>query len=133
MATSKKAQYAPPASQVDLEERLENGNRSLNILSTSDQFEKPEVNEGDGRDFRVEDNDTDGYMATAPEYATYANETEKPHFPDEGAENEVAAQFADSFQRFVDPVNRDTTPVEPPAAEQDEDDKSDEDSGSSSS
>lgn len=32
----------------------------------------------DGRDYRVEGNDTRGYVGVDPEYQTYANETEKP-------------------------------------------------------
>lgn len=32
----------------------------------------------DGRDYRVEGNDTSGYIGVSPEYMTYANETEKP-------------------------------------------------------
>jgi hypothetical protein len=102
-----KAQYSKPASQLDLERRLENGNESDRVLSTADSFKKPSVNEGDGRDFRVEDNETENYLGVSPEYATYANETEKPGFSEENPEDQVAAEFYDSFQRFVDPVNRD--------------------------
>lgn len=32
----------------------------------------------EGRDYRVEGNDTSGYIGVSPEYMTYANETEKP-------------------------------------------------------
>lgn len=97
MATAKqKAQYSKPASQVDLEERLENGNRSNAILSTSDDYVAPEEPTNEGRDFRVEDNDVSGYVGTSPEYATYANDTEAPLKAKGGAENEVFDSFAAS-------------------------------------
>lgn len=39
----------------------------------------------DGRDYRVEGNDTSGYIGVSPEYMTYANETEKPTLTDQEA------------------------------------------------
>lgn len=39
-----------------------------------------------GRDFRVEDNDVDGYIGVNAEYRTYANETERPYITDEDVE-----------------------------------------------
>lgn len=95
MATKGKAQYAKPASQVDLEERLANGNESSRVLSTSDSY-KGAGDEGDGRDFRVEDNDVTEYVGTSPEYATYANETEAPLKSEKGAEAEIFESFAAS-------------------------------------
>ncbi len=38
--------------------------------------------EVDGRDYRVEGNDTSGYVGVSPEYMTYANPTEKPILTD---------------------------------------------------
>lgn len=92
-----KPQYAKPASQVDLERRLENGNRSDRVLSTSDQY-TPNTEDG-GRTFLVEGNDRSQYVGTSPEYANYANETEKPDWAsvDESAETKVAAQFVNSI------------------------------------
>lgn len=93
MAEQKKAQYAKPASQVDLEERLENGNQSDKVLSTADSYEGA-ADEG-GRDFAVEGNDLDGYVGVSPEYQNYANETEAPVEADDSAENKVIAEFAE--------------------------------------
>lgn len=126
MATSKpKAQYAKPASQVDLEERQEKGNASDRVLTTADSYEAS-ADEG-GRDFRVEGNETDGYVGVSPEYQTYANDTEAPLESDEdSAEQKV-------FDHYID--NYDTSPVIPSStsyrqAEGDEED--DEPSGSDS-
>lgn len=42
------------------------------------------------RDFSVEGNDLDGYLGVSPEYATYANEGEKPYASeDDEAEQKV--------------------------------------------
>ena len=95
MANSKqKAQYAPPSSQVDLEERLENGNASGAVLSTADSYQPPKDDEG-GRDYRVEGNEIGQYVGTSPEYATYANETEQPLRAEDSVENEVFEKFAE--------------------------------------
>jgi len=97
MAT-KKAQYAPPNSQVDLEERLENGNKSFRELSTSDTYEGPKDENPEGRSYLVEGNDVTHYVGTSPEYATYANETEAPlgNESDDSAEAQVFEEFAAS-------------------------------------
>ena len=102
MAQKDKAQYAKPASQLDLEARLENGNKSDRVLSTSDNYEPP-TDSGDGRDFRVEDNDISEYVGVSPEYATYANETEAPLASDEedSAEQQVFDAFADGLNPTV--------------------------------
>ncbi len=91
-----KAQYAKPASQLDLEERLENGNKSFRELSTSETYEGPKDDNPEGRDFRVEGNDVSQYVGTSPEYATYANDTEAPLGGGEGAEAQVFEEFASS-------------------------------------
>lgn len=91
----KKAEYAKPASQIDLEARLENGNKSDRVLSTSDSYEPPK-DSNDGRDFRVEGNDVENYVGVSPEYATYANETEAPlKGDDDSAESKVFKDFAE--------------------------------------
>ncbi len=87
----KKAQYAAPGSQVDLKRRQDNDNKSDRVLSTADTYEP--VEQGEARDFRVKGNDTDEYIGTSPEYATYANETESPVGPVEGDDNPEAAVF----------------------------------------
>ena len=72
------AQYAPPASQVDLAERLESGNASHRVLSTADiavQEPRPE--------------DVEGYVNVDPIYQNYANETEKPLQGDGGPEGQL--------------------------------------------
>lgn len=47
--------------------------------------------EVDGRDYRVEGNDTTHYVGTSPEYMTYANETEAPYV---GTDEDAALQKA---------------------------------------
>lgn len=84
MATSNKATYAPPSSQVDLEYRQKHGNESDRVLSTSDAA--PQEAPQDGRDFAVEGNDLDAYVNVNPEYMTYANETEAPAKAEKGPE-----------------------------------------------
>lgn len=76
MAKKDEAQYAAPGSQVDLQRRQDNDNKSDRVLSTSDEYSPVEY--GEGRDFRVEGNEVEQYIGTSPEYATYANETEAP-------------------------------------------------------
>lgn len=61
----------------------------------------------EGRNYRVEGNDTSGYVGVSPEYMTYANKTEKPELTDtekwdlgllshlEGNHNEDAVAEAD--------------------------------------
>lgn len=93
-----KAQYAKPASQVDLEERLENDNKSFKVLSTSDQYEAPEAEEG--RTYAVEGNKLDGYVGVSGEYATYANDTEAPVKADESAESKVIESFNEQITQL---------------------------------
>lgn len=100
MAQAKKkdeAEYALPTSQVDLQSRLDNENRSSRILTTADQYEQPE--DDDGRSFAVEGNDLEGYIGTNPEYMTYANETEAPIVAEEGPESEVEENFLEQSEQ----------------------------------
>jgi len=103
MAEKKKtAEYAPPASQVDLAARLESGNASDAVLSTSDlaverQAEQEEkAGEDAGRVMQVEGNDVEGYVAVDPIYANYANETEAPLVGDD-EDNPENQLFAEGF------------------------------------
>ena len=89
-----KAQYAKPASQVDLEERLEKDNASNKVLSTAEVRRGEEVS-NDGRTYAVEGNKLDGYVGVSAEYATYANETEAPLVGE--SEDSAEAQVFDSF------------------------------------
>lgn len=57
--------------------------------------ENKDQEQPEGRDFRVEGNDTSAYVGTSPEYMTYANETEQPH-AGEGAEAELQKQQQDA-------------------------------------
>ena len=82
------ANYELPASQVDLQARLENGNKSDRILSTADIYEAPEDDEN-ARDYRVEGNDTENYLNVDPMYQNYANDTEAPHLSEEGPEADL--------------------------------------------
>ena len=75
---AQEAQYAPPASQVDLEERLASGNASHRILSTADiavQEPRPD--------------DVEGYINVDPIYQNHANDTEAPLQGEEGPEAEL--------------------------------------------
>lgn len=90
-----KPQYAKPASQVDLERRLENGNKSDRVLSTSENYDAPEPGSSE-RTYAVEGNDLTGYVGTASEYATYANETEKPGWAEDSVETKVAEEFVEA-------------------------------------
>lgn len=108
-----KAEYAKPASQLDLEARQERGNASDAVLMTSDVYEAPE--DDDGREFAVEGNDTDGYIGAGPEYRTYANETEAPLSSDEDSAEQKVADY------FVETLNTDQ--VKPGAQASTESDK----------
>lgn len=94
MAQNKpKAEFAPPASQVDLAERLESGNASDRVISTSPEYFRrmEEADDPDeGRVMQVEGNDVSGFVGVDPIYANYANETEKPGVA-EGDDNPEAA------------------------------------------
>ena len=85
-----KANYILPNSQVDLEERLAKGNASDRVISTSDDH-KPADDDGNGREFALEDNNLDGYVGVDPIYQTYANETDAPLRADGGPEAELEA------------------------------------------
>lgn len=63
------------------EETVDDGDGQDPIIVT-EEFVPQHVLDG-GRDYRVEGNDTSGYIGVDPEYMTYANETEKPHLTDE--------------------------------------------------
>lgn len=99
MAEEKKAQYSKPASQVDLEARLKNGNRSDKVLSTSDAFVPPEGDRG-GRSFAVEGNELDNFVGVSAEYANYANETDKP-LVGKAPEDKVITEFAKSQEELT--------------------------------
>ncbi len=102
MADEQEAQYTPPASQVDLEQRLKVGNASSRVLSTSD-VKPPPVEDDEGRTFAVEGNDTDDYFGTSAEYRTYANETDAPHRSEEGPESELEEQLVTRPDMARDP------------------------------
>lgn len=111
------AQYAPPASQVDLERR-----------QAIERGESPDE-EVAGRDFRVEGNDVSGYYGVDPVYATYANETDAPLRTKEGPEAQVVdrafaekrddedvtgnGNLAEVPADFSSPESDDTTPDAP--------------------
>lgn len=60
---------------------------------------KPGPDDGtDGRDFRVEGNDTDAYVGVNPEYMTYANETEAPAAAEEGVEKALEEQHKERLK-----------------------------------
>lgn len=103
--------YELPASQVDLQRRLENENKSDRIVSTSDLYEN-EVYE-----------DKPGYVGTDPMYQNAATPGSAPGMSTEGPEAEVFANFLD----------KDPEEVTPAADGDDEDDTEEEDTSSSSS
>lgn len=84
MATPKPAEgveYTKPTTQLDLEAR-----------QARERGEEPEGTP-QARDFRVEGNETDAYVGVSPEYMTYADDTSKPLFAEEGAEAEAEARI----------------------------------------
>lgn len=93
--------YSKPSSQLDLERRLASDNESSRVVSTSDAYVGPTSTEG--RDFRVEGNDTSSYIGTSPEYQTYANETEAPL---ESDEDSAEKQIFDSFAEQMKPLEK---------------------------
>lgn len=98
MAEDNEANYEKPSSQVDLERRLENDNRSSQVLVDSDEYNQRKA-DGDledtpGRDMRVEGNDISGYVGVDPVYQNYASDTEAPLPADEGAESKVFERVA---------------------------------------
>jgi hypothetical protein len=107
-----KAQYSKPASQLDLEARQKNGNKSDRVLSTSDQYEgnAPEA-------------DAPGYVGTDLVYQTAANHTEAPGTSTKGAEAKVFEQF----------TGEEPEDIAPEADEPDEPDQEEESSDSTSS
>lgn len=106
------AEYAPPTSQVDLERRLANDNRSDRVLLTSDSYVPAEGDEG--RSFAVEGNDLSEYVGTNPEYMTYANETEAPLASEGGPEAEVFDFFAEATEPVGSGDKADTEDENPP-------------------
>jgi len=130
MASNSKAQYAPPSSQVDLEERLKNDNKSNAVLSTADVYE-PKEDDGSGRTFAVKGNETDEYVGTSPEYATYANKTEKPLAGDEDSvEQQVIDSFAEGQAQYYAPKHADSADDAEAEDEDEEEDESQQSGGS---
>lgn len=85
-----KATYTKPASQLDLEARLENENTSeLRLSDAPSRVDEEPVREDGARDYRVEGNDVSAYVGVDPIYQNYADETHKPSRADDGAEAEV--------------------------------------------
>lgn len=74
-----------PTSQLDLEARLKNDFRPAVIDNTENDVLNPEKVV---TPYRLEDNDTSGYLGVSPEYMNYANEAEKPITATEGPEAE---------------------------------------------
>jgi hypothetical protein len=126
------AQYAPPTSQVDLAARLESGNASDRILSTSDEAARRqkdlETEEGTPTgQMVVEGNDLSGYVATDPIYQNYANETEAPLVGGdaEGEENPENKLFSENFgqlPRHSWEISEETVAKVQAAAEKEEND-----------
>lgn len=107
-----KAQYAKPATQVDLEERLANGNASFKVLSTAENAPVPDPDEVAGQSYAVEGNELDGYIGTSPEYMTYANDTEKPGVGEDNVEEDVAEFFLERMEN-AQPEKEDVEAEEP--------------------
>ena len=120
---NKEPVYEKPASQLDLEARLEKDNKSDAVIWTSSEAEEQEAPQ-DGRDYRVEDNEVEDYLGVSPEYMTYANETEKPGFSEESAEDKVAQSFFD--QLITTPVVTESHSDGTPKASAESDESGDE-------
>lgn len=91
------ARYAKPSSQLDLERRLENENRSSRILSTAPSY-KEAVEEGGAREFAVEDNNLDNYLGVDVVYQNYASDTDEPLEAEGGPEKELLDQFKENLE-----------------------------------
>lgn len=76
-----------PNSQKDLELRLKAGHDPRKFAALA--AERDGLTSGGPVSFAVEDNDTSEYLGVSPEYATYANETERPLLPTEGVERDL--------------------------------------------
>jgi hypothetical protein len=94
----KKAQYEPPTSQVDLAARLESGNASDRVVSTSNEAARRDAEQevDEGRIMIVEGNVLDGYVGVDPIYQNYANKTEAPLTGDND-KNPENALFEEGF------------------------------------
>ena len=125
-----KAKYSKPASQLDLEARLKNDNKSDRVLSTAEVAEAPK-DDGNARDFRVEGNDTSGYIGTDPVYQTYANETDAPLVGEKNPEETVAEDFVERLAKAQPSLVDDREPKER-VSEPDEEEAGDPDPSASS-
>lgn len=91
------ANYEKPSSQVDLETRLRRDNAPVGtVLSTSDNYLE-KVDDGNARDFRVEEQEIGDYVGTDVIYQNYANETEKPYFVEDTAEGVIEREVASTL------------------------------------
>lgn len=68
---------------------------------------------GQDRSFVVEGNDTSAYVGVSPEYANYANETEKPHRAADGPEAAAEAKIIDGDMSATDPTPEPEAEPEP--------------------
>lgn len=74
-----------PNSQKDLELRLAAGHDPKKFAAAAAAADT----EAQAVSYAVEGNDTSGYIGVSPEYATYANDTEKPLQAEEGVESDL--------------------------------------------
>ncbi len=148
MATSskEKANFEPPASQVDLERRQESGNASDRVLSTSDEYARRQAEKSDDekdegvRSFAVEGNDLDNYVGVDPIYQNYANESEAPLKAEDGPEQVLEEAVEEEEEKQKEYVKNipDVSPGQATTSpgtneEQPSDDSSDSSSSDSSS
>ena len=113
MASKQKApevEYTKPTSQLDLEARLDKDNRN-------EAAEAPLATYPDAQD-------EEGFVGVSPEYANYANDTDKPLAAEEGAEKVAEDLFLDEVAKSAefDPAS---TPDTTRQSDSDSEDKSD--------
>lgn len=118
-----KPNYELPTSQVDLEARMESGNASTRVLSTSDEYARRQVGtEVTGRDFAVEGNDKSNYVGTDNVYQTYANETEQPlRGEGDGPEVELEKALLDDKEEVPGEPDSDSDAAGPDAVSKNDD------------
>ncbi len=121
-----KAEYTKSAAQVDLEERQKRDNENPNLILSTFEGERPEVEDDSARDFTIEGNKTDAYVGVDPVYQNYASTTEKPLRSEKGAEKALEDEVYGNKDGNVDEDESDES-------DDSADDKKDEDSTQSSS
>ena len=101
------ANYEPPASQVDLADRLERDNESRRKVSTAPGGRPQDEDDGQARDYGENAGDPE-YLGTDVMYQNHANDTEKPGRA-EGGDNPEELLEDEAYGESVDSSDSDTS------------------------